>query len=39
VSGFAMSAQDKVDMLAFLESLTDSTFLRDTTLSNPWRRR
>ena len=28
--------REKQDMLAFLRSLTDSTFLTDTTLSNPW---
>jgi cytochrome c peroxidase len=37
VHGFPLSAADKSDLIAFLESLTDSTFLRDTTLSNPWK--
>lgn len=37
VKGFAMTAQDKTDLLAFLQSLTDSTFLTDPRLANPWR--
>jgi cytochrome c peroxidase len=36
VSGFAISAQEVDDLLAFLESLTDQEFLTDPTLSNPW---
>ncbi|MBL0939357.1 MAG: di-heme enzyme [Gemmatimonadaceae bacterium] len=39
VDGFTLTAQQRRDVIAFLESLTDSTFLTDTTLSDPWRRR
>lgn len=31
--------REKLDMLAFLRALTDSSFLSDTTLSNPWSKR
>jgi cytochrome c peroxidase len=31
-----LTAQQKRDLIAFLESLTDSTFLRDPRFSNPW---
>ncbi len=37
VSGFAMSAQDKEDLLAFLESLTDEVFISDPKFSDPWK--
>jgi cytochrome c peroxidase len=37
VKGFTMTAQDKTDLLAFLRSLTDSSFLADPRLANPWR--
>jgi cytochrome c peroxidase len=33
------TAQEKQDMLAFLRSLTDSTFLTDPRFSNPWKSR
>jgi cytochrome c peroxidase len=36
VAGFAITPAEKADLIAFLESLTDSTFLRDTRLTNPW---
>ena len=36
VHGFAMTAGDRADVIAFLETLTDSAFLRDPRLSNPW---
>ena len=39
VRGFAMSAQDKRDLIAFLESLTDSTFLSNPAFSDPWKGR
>lgn len=32
-----LTAQQKRDLIAFLQSLTDSTFLRDPRFSNPWR--
>lgn len=38
VHGFAMSADDKRDLLAFLDSLTDSTLLRDPAFADPRRR-
>jgi cytochrome c peroxidase len=34
--GFEMSAQERADMLAFLESLTDEEFLTNPKFSNPW---
>ena len=37
VHGFPMTATEKQDLLAFLESLTDSAFLRNPALSNPWK--
>jgi cytochrome c peroxidase len=37
VHGFSMTPAEKADLLAFLESLTDSTFLRNPALANPWR--
>ena len=36
VSGFEMSEQDRADLLAFLESLTDETFISNPAFSNPW---
>lgn len=36
VTGFAISAAEKSDLIAFLESLTDSTFITNPKLSNPW---
>ena len=30
------SADEKSDLIAFLRSLTDSTFLTDPRFSNPW---
>jgi cytochrome c peroxidase len=36
VAGFAITAGEKGDLVAFLRSLTDSTFLTDPRLSNPW---
>ena len=35
VHGFRLSASDKADLIAFLESLTDTAFLRNPALSNP----
>lgn len=32
-----LTARQKRDLIAFLQSLTDSTFLRDPRFSNPWR--
>ncbi|MBP7286994.1 MAG: di-heme enzyme [Nannocystaceae bacterium] len=36
VGGFEMSPQDRDDLLAFLHSLTDETFLGDPRFANPW---
>ena len=36
VGGFAISAAEKADLVAFLRSLTDSSFLTNPRLSNPW---
>lgn len=37
VAGFLLSAGERADLLAFLGSLTDETFLRDPRLADPWR--
>ena len=37
VHGFAITESEKHDLVAFLESLTDTTFLRNPALSNPWK--
>lgn len=34
--GFELSAQEKEDLLQFLESLTDESFIRDPAFSDPW---
>ena len=36
VGGFTITAAEKADVIAFLRSLTDSTFLTRARLSNPW---
>lgn len=36
VHGFAMTARNKADLIAFLESLTDDSLLRNAELSDPW---
>ncbi|MDZ4689681.1 methanobactin export MATE transporter MbnM [Terricaulis sp.] len=36
VPGFDLSAQERSDLIAFLQSLTDEQFLRDPRFSNPW---
>ncbi len=36
VAGFTITASEKSDVIAFLKSLTDSTFLTDLKFSNPW---
>lgn len=36
VRGFTLSAQERSDVLAFLESLTDQVFLTDPRFANPW---
>ena len=36
VNGFALSDQERADLIAFLASLTDDTFLTDPAIANPW---
>jgi cytochrome c peroxidase len=36
IRGFTLSAEERVDVLAFLESLTDEEFLNDERFANPW---
>lgn len=35
-NGLQLSEQDKTDLVNFMKALTDSSFIRDTSLSNPW---
>lgn len=37
LTGFEVSARERADLLAFLEALTDETFLTDPRLADPWR--
>ena len=37
IGGFTLSAQDRIDLIAFLDSLTDQAVLHDARFSNPWR--
>lgn len=37
VKGFTLSARERADLLAFLASLTDTAFLTDPRLANPFR--
>lgn len=36
MTGFRLTAQNRTDPLAFLESLTDHELLQDRRFSNPW---
>lgn len=36
VSGFEISVEETADLIAFLRSLTDETFLRDPRFGDPW---
>lgn len=36
ITGFPLDAQDRADLIAFLESLTDEEFLTDPAFSDPW---
>ena len=36
VNGFVLTGQQRIDVRAFLESLTDETFLTDPALSDPF---
>lgn len=37
IAGFELSQTEKADLIAFLESLTDQTFLNDPRHSDPWK--
>jgi cytochrome c peroxidase len=37
IGGFTLSEQDRKDLIAFLDSLTDQEVLHDTRFANPWR--
>lgn len=36
IGGFTLSGQDRKDLIAFLDSLTDEAVLHDPRFSNPW---
>jgi cytochrome c peroxidase len=36
ITGFDMTAQEKRDVVAFLRSLTDSSFISNKRFGNPW---
>jgi cytochrome c peroxidase len=36
IRGFKLSAQDRADLIAFLQSLTDETVLHEPRFENPW---
>jgi cytochrome c peroxidase len=36
IGGFTLSAQNRADLIAFLESLTDQAMLHDPRFANPW---
>ena len=36
ISGFEISAQDRANLIAFLETLTDPELLHDASFANPW---
>jgi cytochrome c peroxidase len=37
IRGFALSKQERADVIAFLEGLTDEQFLSNPEFSDPWR--
>lgn len=37
VKGFTITKEEKTDLIAFLESLTDEGFLEDPALADPWK--
>jgi cytochrome c peroxidase len=37
VNGFELTPGERADVIAFLESLTDTEFLENPALSDPWR--
>jgi cytochrome c peroxidase len=36
IHGFQLTVQDRTDLLAFLQSLTDDHFLHNPRYANPW---
>jgi len=36
ITGFTLSPRERKDVIAFLNSLTDSSFIRDPRFANPW---
>jgi len=36
VNGFPLTAEQKADLIAFLNALTDNDLLNDTRFANPW---
>ncbi|MET1084756.1 MAG: MbnH family di-heme enzyme, partial [Burkholderiales bacterium] len=38
IRGFALTSDERDDLIAFLRSLTDESLLRDARFANPWRR-
>ncbi len=36
LTGFTLTSQQRDDVIAFLDSLTDETFLTDPAFANPW---
>ncbi|WP_233281338.1 cytochrome c [Sphingomonas changnyeongensis] len=34
--GFTLTSEERADLIAFLQSLTDEQFLRDPRFSDPW---
>jgi cytochrome c peroxidase len=37
VKGFTITSEEKADLIAFLESLTDVELLNDPLLADPWK--
>ena len=36
VTGFTLTDEERTDLVAFLESLTDQAFISDPRFANPW---
>jgi cytochrome c peroxidase len=36
IRGFTLTSEQRADLVAFLQSLTDEALLRDPRFSNPW---
>jgi hypothetical protein len=39
IRGFALTTEQRADLVAFLQALTDEALLRDPRFGNPWVRR